>query len=294
MTHSKLSALDEAGDLYWTKTGKPRRKVRPGNEAYAVIDNLWNDVPALESHSKERLGYPTQKPLALLERIISASSNEGDVVLDPFCGCGTALDAAEKLGRKWIGIDATHLAVNLIEQRMLDAHPDAAFTVVGRPESLAGAEELARRDKHEFEKWIVPKLEGHLYEGGRKGADGGIDGFIYFRPDADARKTQKAILSVKGGENVGVGMIRDLHSTMEREKALAGVFITKALPTKPMTVEAAKVGLFDGPGGRKIPRLQIITLAEIFAGKRPDLPHIDSPYKKAQRSKKASGQAQLL
>lgn len=175
---------------------------------------------------------------------------------------------------------------------MLDAHPDADFEVVGRPESLAGAEELARRDKHEFEKWIVPK--GHLYEGGRKGADGGIDGFIYFQPDLASRKTEKAILSVKGGENVGVGMIRDLHSTMEREKALAAVFITKALPTKPMRTEAAKVGLFDGPGGRKIPRLQILTLAEIFQGQRPDLPHIDSPYKKAQRSKKASGQGQLL
>ena len=246
-----------------------------------------DDVRWLSPRDAERLGYPTQKPLALLERIIAASSNEGDVVLDPFCGCGTALDAAEKLGRKWIGIDVTHLAINLIEQRMLDAHPDADFKVIGRPESLAGAEELARRDKHEFEKWIVPKLEGHLYEGGRKGADGGIDGFIYFRPDpSGSKKTEKAILSVKGGENVGVGMIRDLHSTMEREKALAAVFVTKALPTKPMVTEAAKVGLFDGPGGRKIPRLQILTLAEIFAGKRPDLPHVDSPYKKAQRSVK--------
>ena len=168
------------------------------------------------------------------------------------------------------------------------------MTVVGRPQSLGGAEELARRDKHEFEKWIVPKLEGHLFEGGRKGADGGIDGFIYFRPDPGSRKTEKAILSVKGGENVGVGMIRDLHSTMEREKALAGVFVTKAMPTRPMVAEAAKVGLFDGPGGRKIARLQIVTLAEIFAGRRPDLPHIDSPYRRARRSTKPDGQGALL
>ena len=289
-----MEEYDQKGLIYYPKKkdGRLRLKIYLDERQGRPLQNLWTDISPINSRAQERLGYPTQKPLALLERIIAASSNEGDVVLDPFCGCGTALDAAEKLGRKWIGIDVTHLAINLIEQRMRDAHPDASFKVVGRPESLAGAEELARRDKHEFEKWIVPKLEGHLFEGGRKGADGGIDGFVYFRPDA--KKTEKAILSVKGGDNVGVGMIRDLHSTMEREKALAGVFITKALPTKPMVTEAAKVGLFDGPSGQKLPRLQILTLAEIFAGKRPDLPHIDSPYKKAQRSKKASGQGKLL
>jgi site-specific DNA-methyltransferase (adenine-specific) len=144
-----------------------------------------------------------------------------------------------------------------------------------------------------YSLWIVPKLDGHLFEGGRKGADGGIDGFIYFKPDG--KKTEKAILSVKGGENVGVGMIRDLHSTMEREKASAAVFVTKALPTKPMLNEAAKVGLFESEvTGRKHQRLQILTLAEIFAGKRPDLPWIVSPYKRAQRSQKPDRQAQLL
>ncbi|MGB7420048.1 MAG: DNA methyltransferase [Erythrobacter sp.] len=277
--------------LAYAASGMPEYKRYLDEMPGVPLQNSWHDIPP--TAGKERLGYPTQKPLALLERIIAASSNEGDVVLDPFCGCGTALDAAEKLGRQWIGIDVTHLAINLIEQRLTDAHPDAAFEVVGRPESLAGAEELARRDKHEFEKWIVPKLDGHLFEGGRKGADGGIDGFIYFKPDG--KKTEKAILSVKGGENVGVGMIRDLHSTMEREKASASVFVTKALPTKPMLNEAAKVGLFESEvTGRKHPRLQILTLAEIFADKRPDLPWIVSPYKKAQRSQKPDRQAQLL
>lgn len=280
-------------DGTYRTTNRPQLKRYLDEMPGGVMGNIWTDIHPINSQAQERLGYPTQKPLALLERIISASSNEGDVVLDPFCGCGTALDAAEKLGRQWIGIDVTHLAINLIEQRMMDAHPEASFTVVGRPESLAGAEELAKRDKHEFEKWIVPKLDGHLFEGGRKGADGGIDGFIYFKPDG--KKTEKAILSVKGGENVGVGMIRDLHSTMEREKATAAVFITKALPTKPMTTEAAKVGNFDSEvTGRKHPRLQIITLAEIFADKRPDLPWVVSPYKKAQRSQKPDGQAKLL
>lgn len=258
------------------------------------IEAIDEDVRWLTAQGdEERLGYPTQKPLGLLKRIISASSKPGDTVLDPFCGCGTAIDAAEGEARQWIGIDVTHLAINLIEQRMMDAHPQAQFKVVGRPESLSGAEELAKRDKHEFEKWIVPKLDGHLFEGGRKGADGGIDGFIYFKPDG--KKTEKAILSVKGGENVGVGMIRDLHSTMEREKATAAIFVTKALPTKPMLIEAAKVGLFESEvTGRKHQRLQVITLAEIFADKRPDLPWVLSPYKRAQRSVRSDGQGKLL
>ncbi|MEM7688885.1 MAG: DNA methyltransferase [Pseudomonadota bacterium] len=297
-----MQRLHDEGRIWYPTNddGSYRTKNRPQLKRYlaempgGVMGNIWTDINPINSQAQERLGYPTQKPLALLERIIAASSNEGDVVLDPFCGCGTALDAAEKLGRKWIGIDVTHLAINLIEQRMMDAHPEAKFEVVGRPESLAGAEELAKRDKHEFEKWIVPKLDGHLFEGGRKGADGGIDGFIYFRSDPGSRKSDKAILSVKGGDNVGVGMIRDLHSVMEREKALAGVFVTKSLPTKPMITEAAKVGLFEGPGGRKISRLQILTLAEIFQGLRPDLPLVDSPYKKAQRSQKPDQQGKLL
>ena len=294
-TEEKMKAYDSEGRLYFPKKegGRLRLKIFLDEHPGQPMQTLWDDIPPINSRAAERLGYPTQKPLALLERIISASSNEGDVVLDPFCGCGTAVDAAEKLGRQWIGIDVTHLAINLIEQRMQDAHPEAEFKVVGRPESLAGAEELAKRDKHEFEKWIVPKLDGHLFEGGRKGADGGIDGFIYFKPDG--KKTEKAILSVKGGDNVGVGMIRDLHSTMEREKALAAVFITKALPTKPMETEAAKVGLFESEvTGRKHPKLQILTLAEIFQGKQADLPWVQSPYKKAQRSQKPDGQAKLL
>lgn len=284
----------EDGIVVQSSPGRvPQMKRYLEEQRGVALGDVWTDISPLNSQAQERLGYPTQKPLALLERIIAASSNEGDVVLDPFCGCGTAVDAAQKLGRAWLGIDVTHLAINLIEQRMKDAHPDAAFTVVGRPESLSGAEELARRDKHEFEKWIVPKLDGHLYEGGRKGADGGIDGFIYFKPDG--KKTEKAILSVKGGDNVGVTMIRDLHSTMEREKALAAVFVTKALPTKPMIQEAAKVGLFESEvTGRKHARLQILTLAEIFADKRPDLPWVVSPYKKAQRSQKPDGQGKLL
>ncbi|WP_226661173.1 DNA methyltransferase [Alteriqipengyuania lutimaris] len=292
-TRERMQKAYEEGRVVQSGPGKvPRFKRYLDEQKGMALTSVWTDIHPINSQAQERLGYPTQKPLALLERIIAASSNEGDVVLDPFCGCGTALDAAENLGRKWIGIDVTHLAINLIEQRMKDSHPDAQFVVKGRPESLSGAEELAKRAPHEFEKWIVPKLDGHLFEGGRKGADGGIDGFIYFKPDG--KKTEKAILSVKGGKNVGVSMIRDLHSTMEREKATAAIFVTKAPPTKPMRTEAAKVGLFEDEWGNKRPRLQILTLAEIFQGKRPDLPFIVSPYKKAQRSAKADGQGTLL
>ncbi|MDT8279070.1 MAG: DNA methyltransferase [Erythrobacter sp.] len=270
MTREKLEALDQAGDLYWSGTGNPRRKVRPGDEAYAVLDNLWSDIPALESHSKERLGYPTQKPLGLLERIIAASSNEGDVVLDPFCGCGTAVHAAQKLGREWIGIDVTHLAIGLIEKRMKDAFPGLAFDVVGRPQSLGSALNLAARDKHQFELWALSVVEAQPWKGGRKGADGGIDGIIYFKPDG--KKTERAIVEVKGG-GIGVKDIGRLAQVIERERAPFGVFITAQNPTRAMERDAAAVGLWENPTtGRTYPRLQIITLAELFQGKRPNIP----------------------
>ncbi len=163
----------------------------------------------------------------------------------------------------------------------------------GRPESLLGAEELARRDKHEFEKWIVPKLDGHLVNDGKKGADGGIDGIIYFKPDDG--KARKAIISVKGGKNVGVAMVRDLVGVMKREKAEAGIFVTAELPTKPMLQEAAETGIFKNVHGKSYSRLQILTLAEIMKhGKGPDLPAIVPNYKRAQRTRKSGDQGQLI
>lgn len=233
----------------------------------------WWDISILNPNSKERLGYPTQKPLALLERIISASTNEDDIVLDPFCGCGTTIHAAEKLRRQWIGIDITHLAVSAIERRMKDAFPGVQFTVEGTPRDLASALDLARRDKYQFQWWAVSLVDGVPHDGRKKGADGGIDGVIYFKPDG--RRTEKALISVKGGHHVGVQMIRDLHSAMEREKAPIGIFVTAALPTGPMLREAAAVGRFTDEFGRGVARLQILTLAELFRGVRPDIPFVD-------------------
>lgn len=278
-----MQKLHDEGRIWYptSAVGQYRFDRRPQLKRYlnemegGVMGTIWTDISPLNSQAQERLGYPTQKPLALLERIIAASTNEGDVVLDPFCGCGTAVHAAQKLGRQWIGIDVTHLAISLIEKRMKDAFPGVAFTVEGRPGDLAAALDLAERDKYQFQWWAVSLVDAVPFGGKKKGADGGIDGIIYFKPDG--RVTEKAIVSVKGGKNVDVKMIRDLHSAMEREKAPFGVFLCAAMPTGPMEREAAAVGVWTNEyTGRSHPRLQILTLAELFQGKRPDIPWVDS------------------
>lgn len=291
-----MEKYDAEGLLYYPKSpdGRLRLKIYLDERQGRPLQNLWDDIPPINSQAQERLGYPTQKPLALLERIITASSNEGDVVLDPFCGCGTAVHAAQKLGRQWLGIDITHLAITLIEKRMKAAFPGIAFTVEGTPKDLASAVDLATRDKYQFQWWAVSMVDAMPFGGKKKGADGGIDGLIYFKPDG--KKTEKAIVSVKGGDNVGVQMIRDLHSAMEREKAPIGVFITKALPTSVMEREAAAVGRFQSTAtGKSYARLQIITLAELFQGKKPDIPYVDptAGMKRAAREDTAT-QASLL
>lgn len=284
---------DEGRLQYATKSGMPRLKHFLEQMPGVPMGDFWDDIPPINSQAQERLGYPTQKPLALLERIIAASSNEGDVVLDPFCGCGTAVHAAQKLGRQWIGIDVTHLAVTLIEKRMKDAFPGIAFTVEGRPQDLSAALDLAARDKYQFQWWAVSLVDALPYGGKKKGADGGVDGVIYFKPDG--KRTEKAIVSVKGGNNVSVNMIRDLHSAMEREKAIFGVFICAALPTKPMETEAAAVGMWENEyTGKKHPRLQILTLAELFKGKRPNIPWVDASVLKSAKREDMSKQHGLF
>lgn len=280
------------GRLAYASSGMPEYKRYLDEMPGVPLQNIWDDIPP--AGGGEHLGYPTQKPVALLERIIAASSNEGDVVLDPFCGCGTAVHAAQKLGRQWIGIDVTHLAITLIEKRMRAAFPGIQFSVEGTPKDLASAEDLANRDKYQFQWWAVSMVDAMPFGGKKKGADGGIDGIIYFKPDG--KKTEKALVSVKGGGNVGVQMIRDLHSAMEREKAPIGVFITKVLPTSVMEREAAAVGRFHSEAtGKSYARLQIITLAELFQGKKPDIPFVDpgAAFRKAGREDTAK-QEQLL
>jgi site-specific DNA-methyltransferase (adenine-specific) len=294
-TQERLDLLDEAGLVYWPPRGSVPQQKRYVDEGEGVpVQDIVTDIGPISSQAQERLGYPTQKPLALLERIIEASSNPGDVVLDPFCGCGTAVHAAQKLGRQWIGIDVTHLAISLIEKRLRDAFPGIQFEVHGTPKDLASAEDLASRDKYQFQWWAVSMVDALPFGGKKKGADGGIDGIIYFKPDG--KRTEKALVSVKGGGNVSVNMIRDLHSAMEREKAPMGVFITKVNPTTVMEKEAAAVGRFEDEWGRTYPKLQIITLAELFQGKKPDIPFVDpASVKRAKREDEAAGkQGSLL
>jgi site-specific DNA-methyltransferase (adenine-specific) len=280
-------------DGSYDTTRRPRLKRYLNEMEGGVMGAVWTDISPINSQAQERLGYPTQKPLSLLERIISASSNEGDVVLDPFCGCGTAVHAAQKLGRQWIGIDVTHLAISLIEKRLKDAFPGIAFDVIGTPKDLASARDLAERDKYQFQWWAVSMVDALPFGGKKKGADGGIDGIIYFKPDG--KRTEKALVSVKGGGNVSVNMIRDLHSAMEREKAPIGVFITAALPTRPMETEAAAVGRFQSEAtGRSYARLQIITLAELFQGKKPDIPFVDPASVKRAKREETGKQDRLI
>jgi hypothetical protein len=207
-----------------------------------------------------------------LERIIAASSNPGDAVLDPFCGCGTAVHAAQKLGRQWIGIDITHLAISLIERRLKDAFPGIAFEVNGTPKDLDGARDLAARDKYQFQWWAVSLIDAQPYGGKKKGADSGIDGLIYFR--SDAKTTERAIVSVKGGA-VSVPMVRDLKGVLDRERAPIGIFLTLLSPTRPMETEAASAGFYE-LGGRQYPRLQIITVEQALGGTKPAIPLIDT------------------
>lgn len=237
------------------------------------VTDDWDDIEHLHGTSGESLGYPTQKPLALLERIISVSSNPGDIVLDPFCGCGTAIHAAQRLDRKWVGIDITHLAISLIERRLKDAFPGISFEVHGTPKDIDGARDLAQRDKYQFQWWAVSLVEAQPYAGKKKGADSGIDGLIYFR--SGAKITERAIVSVKGGENVSVPMIRDLKGVMDREKAPIGVFLTLVSPTRPMEKEAASAGFYE-LGGRRYPRLQIITIEQALGGMKPAIPLVDT------------------
>jgi site-specific DNA-methyltransferase (adenine-specific) len=302
VSKDKMEDYEERGVLYFPAAADGRLRLKryldeaPGEKA----QNLWDDISPINSQAQERLGYPTQKPLALLERIISASSNEGDVVLDPFCGCGTALDAAQKLKRDWIGIDITHLAVSLIEKRLKDRYPElqgkGAFIVEGVPQDFAGARNLAERDKHQFQLWACSLVGVQPYRGGKKGADQGIDGLGFI--EVAKGKTEKVVVSVKGGENVGASMVRDLKGTVEREKAAIGLFVTLADPTKPMLTEAASAGHYESPHHGGFARIQILTIAGLLDGNQrphwPDLASGGQNFKKAKAEVKGGKQKDLF
>ena len=280
---TRMKKYESEGRLHFPAKpgGQLRLKMYLDEQPGIRLQNIWDDIPALNSQAQERLGYPTQKPQALLERLISSSSNEGDVVLDPFCGCGTTIHAAQKLRREWIGIDVTHLAISLIEKCLKDAFPGIKYEVHGTPKDLDGARDLAMRDKYQFQWWAVSLVNAVPFAGKKKGADTGIDGLIYFKPEG--RTTEKAIVSVKGGDNVNVAMVRDLAHVVDREKARIGVFITLAEPTGPMKTEAVTAGFYETLYG-KYSKIQILTIRELFEGKQPNIPLVDSAvFKKAPK-----------
>jgi len=257
----------------------------PTIEADATSDGVamnavWN-MPIIAPVSRERLGYPTQKPRALLERIIAASSNPGDVVLDPFCGCGTAVDAAQKLGRRWIGIDITHLSIGLIEKRLREGYGEAVrFDTIGSPRDLASAQRLAGEKPHDFQNWICLRIGGYPWMGGRKGGDRGVDGYFYYV--GQGGQTETGVISVKAGAHVNPAMVRDLGRVMERDGHRIGLFICAAAPTRGMEQEADSHGLLQTEFGR-FPAMQIFTLAELFQGRSPKLPPLVSPNRRAPR-----------
>jgi adenine specific DNA methylase Mod len=286
-SQERMEQLIREGRVVQTRPGAVPQYKRYLDEMPGVpLGDSWDDIRPINAMAHERLGYPTQKPLPLLERIIQASSNEGDVVLDPFCGCGTAIHAAQKLSRYWIGIDITHLAISLIEKRLNDAFPGIHYDVHGTPKDLAGARALADQDKYQFQWWAVSLVNAVPYGGKKKGADSGIDGLIYFKPDG--KHTEKAIVSVKGGGSVSVPMIRELAHVVDREQAKVGIFLTLTAPTSPMQVEATKAGFYDTVYHGKVPKIQILTIAELFAGKKPQIPFIDpSTFRRARQEETA-------
>lgn len=278
--------------IFWTKNGVPRLKKFLDNAEGMQLQDVWDDIQALRSWHKEKLGYPTQKPESLLDRIIASSSNEGDVVLDPFCGCGTAISSAQRLRRKWIGIDITHLAIGLIKQRLLDAFGESiknTYQVIGEPISIPDAETLAKQDPYQFQWWALG-LVGARPNQQKKGADRGIDGRLYFHDDTSG-DTKQIILSVKAG-HVTVSQIRDLVGVLDREKAQLGALICFEEPTKPMVKEAVEAGFYDSPGvNKKFPRLQILTIAQLLEGKTLDYPRLlDATFKKAPKAKGTAAQ----
>jgi DNA modification methylase len=299
ISREKMELWDREGRLHFPKDPSGRIQRRRFFEELKgkPVQSLWDDIDMISSQSDERLGYPTQKPLALLERIIQASSSEGDVVLDPFCGCGTAVHAAQKLRRQWIGIDITHLSISLIEKRMRDAFPGIVFEVEGTPKDLEGARNLALRDKYQFQWWACSLVGAQPYQGKKKGADGGIDGLIYF--DDDGNMPKKIVVSVKGGENVNVAMVRDLAHVVEREKAEIGLFVTLADATRPMREEAVKTGYYESPFNKTaFPKLQILTIEGLLSGAEhahfPDMSAGGVTFKKAKVEEKMTLQKGLF
>jgi len=315
-TRDRMQKAYEAGLVVQTKPGTvPQGKRYLDEQRGRPLDDVWADISPLNSQAIERLGYPTQKPLALLERIITLATNPGDVVLDPFCGCGTSIHAAQKLGRQWIGIDITYLAINLIKRRLKDAFgEEIEYEEKGQPTDFAGAKQLAENDKFQFQHWALSLIGARpLKEGEGKGADRGVDGLLYFyeterkdlinriKEDApvlrkDAAYREKIIVQVKGG-GVGRSDVATLVGDVNNQKAAGGVLVTLDKPSKQMRTEAADAGRYSSKlwHDKDYPRIQILTVEGLLnETERIDAPPQINPFAMAARESAREKQAEML
>lgn len=297
-THDKLEEYVNKNLVVFPKdpNATPRLKYYLDQNKGVPISDFWDDIDLINSMGNESLGYQTQKPLLLLDRIVQASSNPGDVVLDPFCGCGTAIHAAQKNNRNWIGIDITHLSISLIERRLQEAFPNIVYRVQGTPKDFDGARDLALRDKYEFQYWACSLIDAQPYQGKKKGADTGIDGLIFFQDEINTAK--KIIVSVKGGEHVTRTMISDLKNSVDREKAQIGILVSLIPPTGPMEKEAVSAGYYESPIGKSFPKIQIITIQDLLSGSKtpqyPDLARGGLSFRKTKTENKKGEQPDLF
>jgi len=294
-SQERMQGLIDQGLVYQSRPGAvPRRKGYLDESHGILAQDIWTDIQKISSRANERLGYPTQKPLALLERIIQVSSNESGVVLDPFCGCGTTIAAAQKLNRQWIGIDITHLAVSLMESRLREMFgDDVPYEVIGVPQDVHSARALAEHDRFQFEWWALSLIKARPYQGKTKGADRGTDGVLFFVDEAKS-KAKQVVVQVKSG-HVQSSYIRDLCAVVEREKAVMGFFITLEPPTKPMITEALAAGYYHSPGwNRDYQKIQILTIEQLLDGQTFDMPPTNITLARAERAKKEGSQGELF
>jgi len=274
-TKEKMLALEAEGRIYAGSTVPQLKRYLDELPGQAVHD-VWTDIAPINPQAKERLDYPTQKPEALLERIIKTSSNEGDIVLDPFCGCGTTVAVAEKLKRKWIGMDITYPAIALIRGRLRSAHGgdfdiDKTYSVIGSPTTVPDAQQLAIEKPFQFQSWAIDLVPG-AWVSPKKSRDRAIDGVAYFDKTGKNKRDGTIYFSVKSGAHVGVTDVRELTSAVTRDKADIGVLISLHKPSSDAMKEAVEMGFFEAPSVGRYRKIQIITIAELLEGKKIDFP----------------------
>lgn len=291
--HQELERLDKEGRIHWPKKGVPRLKRFEDELSGVPLQDVWADIKPIHNQSSERLGFQTQKPLGLLERIISATTTDDSWILDPFCGCGTTIIAAEKLRKHWIGIDITWLSINLVKSRLREMFPTSKFKVEGEPRDLGAAKELSK-DRYQFQWWALSLIGARPVGAtlanpreGRKGADEGIDGWLRFA-DGSEGHIERVVVQVKSG-HVGVKDIRELRDVVLRQKAAVGIFLTLEEPTSEMIREVKATDPYVSPRWHhEYPKIQVLTIEQLLKGERPNIPVTVNPFQEAVESERVT------